>query len=178
VPSRSKRHRVSRRARDGPGNQRECHRPGRRNRGDRRRLPRRGNQLFGRGDGLGATSADQCPFRQLLNVAGSPPCRRERSRLVASAFLRAALWHRRDPELLGADSRPLLATAIKPMGTSAEVFAEMVFECAAGVWTSSRTTTGSRTSRTHRSPSGWRAVVTRFAPQMTGTGRARCTCPA
>ena len=35
-------------------------------------------------------------------------------------------------ELLGADSRPLLATAIKPMGTSAEVFAEMVFECAAG----------------------------------------------
>ena len=34
--------------------------------------------------------------------------------------------------LLAADRRPLLATAIKPMGTSAEAFGEMAFQCAAG----------------------------------------------
>jgi ribulose-bisphosphate carboxylase large chain len=35
-------------------------------------------------------------------------------------------------DLLGAYERPLLATAIKPMGTSAQGLAEMVFDCAAG----------------------------------------------
>ena len=82
-------------------------------------------------------------------------------------------------ELLGADSRPLLATAIKPMGTSPEAFAEMVFECAAGGVDIIKDDHGlANQPYAPFSDRVARAVATRCALRMTGTGRAHCTCPA